>query len=550
MTDAPVGADRPSGSPLRRFSLAVAIVVLVLLPLAPRAPAALADGFPLAILGVPAESILVLFVLFMVPWRPVRLVLAACFGVVVVFAIVLGAIDAGYREVLDIPFDPLDWQQLGDAFGVVTGAIGAGPAITLVVLIAIATALSIVALAWAVLRVDTAMRHDRGRGTCAIAAVAAVWIVGAATGAHLVPGRPIAAAAAVHAISTSASHSAAGLTAVAALPRQIAADRFRATPGSRLLTGLEGKDVVFAFVESYGRVAVQGTDFSADIRRTLREGNAQLEADGYVSRSAFLTSPTFGGLSWLAHSTLMTGLWVDRQPVYSKVIRSDRLTLSEIFGRAGWHTVSLSPAGTEPWSFGTSFYHFDTLIDASDVGYRGPSFGYALVPDQYTWKHLADEVLAADDRPVMAEVDLLSSHTPWAPLPELVPWPEIGDGSVFGSQAARGESAAEVWKEPGRVREAYARSIRYALAAMLSFLHESDDPDLVLVVLGDHQPATIVTGRDPGHDVPISIISKDPAVSDAIDEWEWEDGVLPGPDAPVWPMSAFRDRFVDAFSRG
>ena len=35
---------------------------------------------------------------------------------------------------------------------------------------------------------------------------------------------------------------------------------------------------------------------------------------------------------------------------------------------------------------------------------------------------------------------------------------------------------------------------------------------LVLVVLGDHQPHTYVTGRGVGHDVPVSVIAHDPAV--------------------------------------
>jgi hypothetical protein len=29
--------------------------------------------------------------------------------------------------------------------------------------------------------------------------------------------------------------------------------------------------------------------------------------------------------------------------------------------------------------------------------------------------------------------------------------------------------------------------------------------------------------------------------------WDWEDGMRPGPQAPVWPMNAFRDRFLSAF---
>ena len=75
------------------------------------------------------------------------------------------------------------------------------------------------------------------------------------------------------------------------------------------------------------------------------------------------------------------------------------------------------------------------------------------------------------------------------------------------------------------------------------------DDDLVLVVLGDHQPATTITGQGASHDVPISLIARDPAVLDRIAGWGWQDGMRPGPRAPVWPMDAFRDRFLTAFSR-
>jgi hypothetical protein len=47
--------------------------------------------------------------------------------------------------------------------------------------------------------------------------------------------------------------------------------------------------------------------------------------------------------------------------------------------------------------------------------------------------------------------------------------------------------------------------------------------------------------------VPISIIAHDTAVLNQISGWGWQDGLLPNPQAPVWPMNAFRDRFLSAF---
>jgi hypothetical protein len=69
----------------------------------------------------------------------------------------------------------------------------------------------------------------------------------------------------------------------------------------------------------------------------------------------------------------------------------------------------------------------------------------------------------------------------------------------------------------------------------------------VMVFLGDHQPASAVVGNQATHDVPVTIIAKDPAVLDRIAGWGWTDGLKPDPAAPVWRMDTFRDRFLAAY---
>jgi hypothetical protein len=209
------------------------------------------------------------------------------------------------------------------------------------------------------------------------------------------------------------------------------------------------------------------------------------------------------------------------------------------------------PANTRDWPEGKSFYDFDTLYDSRNVGYAGPEFSYASMPDQYVLSAFRRLELAERDRaPVMAEIDLVSSHNPWTPVPRLVSWRRVGDGSVFDGMPAQGRSPDEVWPDPDRVRAAYGQTIEYSLSALISFLETYPDKDLVLVVLGDHQPATIVSGEDAGRDVPVTVIAHDPAVMERLSGWGWPTGLNPGPDAPVWPMDAFRDRFLTSFGPG
>ena len=76
------------------------------------------------------------------------------------------------------------------------------------------------------------------------------------------------------------------------------------------------------------------------------------------------------------------------------------------------------------------------------------------------------------------------------------------------------------------------------------------DDNLVLVFLGDHQPQSLITGAGASHDVPIVIVAKDQGVLDRISGWNWDTGLRPSHGAPVWPMEAFRDRFLTAFGPG
>ena len=138
------------------------------------------------------------------------------------------------------------------------------------------------------------------------------------------------------------------------------------------------------------------------------------------------------------------------------------------------------------------------------------------MPDQYTLSAFQRLELAPPHRkPVKAEIDLVSSHHPWTPLPQLVPWDQVGDGSVYDGMPAQGESPESVFRTQTKVRAAYGQSIEYSLNSLISFVQTYPDPNLVVVMLGDHQPHTYVTGPHPGHDVPITVIAHDPKVLDA-----------------------------------
>jgi hypothetical protein len=130
----------------------------------------------------------------------------------------------------------------------------------------------------------------------------------------------------------------------------------------------------------------------------------------------------------------------------------------------------------------------------------------------------------------------------------MVPWNKIGNGSIFDSMPARSESPLTVWRNASTVRQFFGRSMQYSLQVLTSWVTEAKDPNLVLILLGDEQPASPISRPGASHVVPVSIVARDPSVFRQIASWHWQSGLLPGHSAPHELMSAFRNQFLNAFS--
>jgi phosphatidylglycerophosphate synthase len=505
---------------------------------------------PAAFARIPVEGLVLVAVALVLPPRPRRIV-AAVAGILLCVLTFAKILNMAFYEYADRAFNPVfDWASIASALGAIRDSIG--PALTYAALAALGLGLILLACAItaATIHITTVAARHRRATVRGLAVLTAVWAVCAGLSLQLIPGSPVA------------SSSAAGL-AVAQVRATEAAfqdqrlfeqtirspDPEARVPAADLLTGLRGKDVIIAFVESYGQVAVQGSTFAPGVDASLRRDNASLASARWSTQSAWLSSPTYGGGSELAHSTLQAGVWVNSLQRYDELLGTSRFTLSEAFDKAGWRTVSDIPSDDPGWPSGKSFYHYDQLLSRYNTGYKGPAFSYSAMPDQYTLSAFQRLELAPGHKPMMAEIDLTSSHWPWAPLPTMVPWNEVGDGSIFDPMPAKSESRFTVEGNANLSRQFYGASIQYSMQALTSWVTELNDPNLVLILLGDHQPDTPITS--PGrasHDAPISIIARDPSVFRQIASWRWQDGLLPSGSAPLEPMNAFRNQFLDAFN--
>ncbi len=317
------------------------------------------------------------------------------------------------------------------------------------------------------------------------------------------------------------------------------------TPG--LLGRLENTDVILAFLESYGMVSLYDPRYAPVVGARVDDLEVRMRDAGLNIVSGRLVAPSQGGQSWFGHGSLLSGLWLDNQLRYDMLLASGRETLIDDFERLGHHTVAVMPAITMAWPEGDRFGYDEIFVHRS-IGYAGPPLNWVTMPDQFTWSFI-ERQRERHDRPVLIEVGLVSSHAPWTPiLPVLDEWESIGDGTVFSKWKDAGERPEELWRDTDRVREQYALSVEYAVHAMTAYAERYVDERTLLIVLGDHQPAPLITGDGASWEVPVHVISGDPELLAPFLEWGFVRGAWPPADPTALGMDYFRDWFVNAYS--
>ncbi|MFF3744459.1 alkaline phosphatase family protein [Streptomyces kronopolitis] len=522
--------------------LAGALILAALL--LPNDPARLT---PAEFLRIPVEGIAGAALLLVLP-RTVRRVAAVLAGTVLALLAVLDFLDIGFIEVLGRGFNVVfDWPLLGDGASFLQDSIGRAGALG-VEIAAVALVLALLVLtALAVVRLSNLMARHRAAAAGTTLVLGSAWVLCAALGLQ-VAGAPVASRSTSDLVQARMDGVSATLKDEREFARVAASDPYGNTPGSKLLTGLRGKDVIFTFIESYGRSAVQDRLMAPGVDAVLAKGTERLRAAGYSARSGWLTSATYGGSSWLGHSTFLSGLWIDNQQRYRTVTAGDHLSLTKAFQRTGaWRTVGIMPGVTKGWPE-AKFYGLDHVYDSRELGYRGPKFSWSTMPDQYSLSAFQRlEHGRPHDKPLMSEIILTSSHNPWAPLPRTLPWNKVGDGSVYRSIEKAGKNPVDVWQQTDRVRTEYGKSIQYSLNSLISYVEKYGNKNTVLVFLGDHQPVAKVSGDHASRDVPVALVAHDPDVLKRISDWHWTPSLNPGHRAPVWRMDTFRDRFLKAY---
>lgn len=287
-------------------------------------------------------------------------------------------------------------------------------------------------------------------------------------------------------------------------------------------------DVFVIFFESQGALVFDDPRFAAPLAGDFAALERSLTDAGWRMASARVESSTFGGLSWLAHSSLLSGLRIADQGDYYDLLASSRPTLVSRFAAAGYRCVALMPGLRHAWPEGR-FYGFDQILNAERLEYRGPAYGGWVIPDQYSLYRLdRTEVRPAGRPPLFVFFPTINSHAPFAPIP-----PYEADWNRFDTRltasAAAGEVGLNERLDGAALAAAYVESVRYNLAVLGGYLRQHAPANALFVVLGDHQPPAIVGGREISWQVPVHVFSRDPGLIGAFQAVGFQAGVKPGP---------------------
>jgi hypothetical protein len=305
---------------------------------------------------------------------------------------------------------------------------------------------------------------------------------------------------------------------------------------------LAGTDVFLIFVESYGDVSL-----TPGIAERLAPARSQLaraiDDTGRGVVSAMVESPTFGGSSWLAHLSLVSGVEVRDPDTNALLMTQRRDTLVKAFARHGFRTIALMPGLRQQWPEGR-FYGFDEIYGADRLAYTGPEFGWFAIPDQFSLARLdaLEQARPAGRRFVFFPT--ISTHFPFSPTPPYQPaWERLFTALPYdGPDIVRAYGREPDWTNftPG-----YIDALSYDFAVFGGYLRQWPRRPLVMILIGDHQPPAAVSGAHAPWNVPVHVIGNRD-VLDKLTMHGFTAGLVP-PRQPIARMHQLLPVLLDAF---
>jgi hypothetical protein len=534
------------------WRLAAALLLGILLPdLLLRLPAALRGGWPALL--IPSLEALVLAAIvagLAKVWpggrRFVPPVLAAAVGLLFLFALADTLVTLYFSRRLalanDLLYIPDLYRLLRDTAP--RGQFAAGLVLLPLSLAGLGYGLSrIYAELYTAITAIAALRRRRG-----VISILLLTAIGALAAAVFLPGEELYGSSSLPRLSEELASLGTARRHRQQMREELRAKASDSAERRRPLALLQGRDLFLFVAESYGYTLYSEPEHFALAEPFLRRIEDRLAAAGYRIASNFLDSPAFGGNSWLADSTLATGVRVPDQTAYEELLASQVRPMAAWFNDAGYLTVNSMPATTMSWPQG-DFYRFQRKYYFRDFGYKGPSLKWAPMTDQFAVSVVHAREVAAAKRPLFVQFVMVSGHYPFSLIPRLFEdWSVLGDGNLYARRDAVRRLSIPVGAATAGAA-GYAAAMQYQLEVASEYaVRFLAARRALVVVVGDHQPYSGITGQGKPRSVPIHVWSREPQLLEPFLRRGYTPGMVPRQRPPHAGLESFWPAFLEDFS--
>jgi hypothetical protein len=286
-------------------------------------------------------------------------------------------------------------------------------------------------------------------------------------------------------------------------------------------------------VEAYGEVLATW-DMAPAYKALMARVGERLAKAGYTMRTAYSSAPVHGGRSWLSIATVQTGILIDEPDSFAAFESASRRvpTLIQFFRNQGYHTASLEPGTKErPGINNYDLYDHDQRIEAPRLDYHGKQYGFGEIPDQYSLGVFQKRFLQPEPRYLWYMAVSTHYHWPDDAVPPIVrdvatlngPGPLVADDASWPPLPGVDAIASDL-------RRNYFKTVEYEWRALTDFLVADPSKDLIVIVLGDHQPR--LESNAPGEVTfhsPVHVIARDPNFVDRFADLGFQPGMYAVP---------------------
>ncbi|OQX28735.1 MAG: hypothetical protein B0D92_07350 [Spirochaeta sp. LUC14_002_19_P3] len=289
---------------------------------------------------------------------------------------------------------------------------------------------------------------------------------------------------------------------------------------------IEDSSIHFVVVESYGAALFQKQEYIPLMSGVYADLQRLLDEHELAVKSGFVRSPAFGGRSWLADATILTGVQIENQKIYdARVADGERAWWLELMQRSGYTCYYVAPGTSQADAQWRYAYPFDVYLLQNDFQYEGPPISFGLTTDQYLLHEFAANYLQ-NDMKQFAFYLLVSAHTPFDRIPV---YKEDWQFPLKGREYADGyvRYFENNWLHGNELAEGYIEGMSYSLTSTIHYLTDKVSGKKFMLIIGDHQPRIPVSGPNPGYPVIFHIIYSQEFHLAFPDSWTLSNALVP-----------------------